>query len=122
LHFFTEGRTFPAFFRAISSINSQALWLQARAFRAGIFCTQFDLRSLRPADGAPGSVERPAPPMERDMKNLLKKLMVEEEGQDVIEYALLAAGISIIVIPTVPLIGTAVNLVYGRINTAVGTI
>ena len=56
------------------------------------------------------------------MKNLLNRLMQEEAGQDVIEYALLAAGISIIVIPTVPLIGTAVNLVYGRVNTAVRTI
>ena len=36
------------------------------------------------------------------MKNLLKRLVSEERGQDVIEYALLAAGISIIVIPTVP--------------------
>ena len=43
------------------------------------------------------------------MKTLLKKLVRDEQGQDVIEYALLAAGISIIVIPTVPGIGTAVN-------------
>ena len=43
------------------------------------------------------------------MKNLLKRLVVEDQGQDVIEYALLAAGISIAVIPTVPGIGTAVN-------------
>ena len=56
------------------------------------------------------------------MKSLMNRLFVEEQGQDVIEYALLAAGISIIVIPTVPLIGTAVNLVYGRVNTAVRTI
>lgn len=56
------------------------------------------------------------------MKTLLKKLVHEEQGQDVIEYALLAAGISIIVIPTVPLIGTAVNGVYVRINGAVGGI
>ena len=56
------------------------------------------------------------------MKNLLKKLVVEDQGQDVIEYALLAAGISIFVIPTVPLIGTAVNEVYLRINGAVGDI
>lgn len=56
------------------------------------------------------------------MKSLIKRLFVEEQGQDVIEYALLAAGISIIVIPTVPLIGTAVDLVYGRVNTAVRTI
>ena len=56
------------------------------------------------------------------MKSLMNRLFVEEQGQDVIEYALLAAGISIIVIPTEPLIGTAVNLVYGRVNTAVRTI
>ena len=56
------------------------------------------------------------------MKTLLNKLVREEQGQDVIEYALLAAGISIIVIPTVPLIGTAVNGVYVRINGAVAGI
>jgi Flp pilus assembly pilin Flp len=56
------------------------------------------------------------------MKSLMKRLFVEEQGQDVIEYALLAAGISIIVIPTVPFIGTAVNTVYGEIRTAVETI
>jgi Flp pilus assembly pilin Flp len=56
------------------------------------------------------------------MKNLLKRLLAEEKGQDVIEYALLAAGISIVAIPTVPAIGTAVNAVYVRINTAVGGI
>ncbi len=32
------------------------------------------------------------------MKNLLKRLMQEEAGQDVIEYALLGAGISIVAI------------------------
>ena len=56
------------------------------------------------------------------MKSLIKRLFVEEQGQDVIEYALLAAGISIIVIPTVPAIGTAVNNVYVEIRDAVQTI
>ena len=53
------------------------------------------------------------------MKSLLKRLVSEEQGQDVIEYALLAAGIAIVLIPTVPLIGTALNGVYGNINTQV---
>ena len=53
------------------------------------------------------------------MKNLLKRLVVEEQGQDVIEYALLAAAIGVVLIPTVPLIGTALNGVYGNINTQV---
>ena len=50
------------------------------------------------------------------MKKLLMKLVVEEQGQDVIEYALLAAAISIVVIPTVPAIGTAVNDAYKKIQ------
>ena len=53
------------------------------------------------------------------MKNLLKRLVSEERGQDVIEYALLAAGISVVLIPTVPLIGDALALVYGNIQTQV---
>jgi pilus assembly protein Flp/PilA len=57
--------------------------------------------------------------MEPDMKKLLSKLVRDEAGQDVIEYALLAAGISIIVIPTVPAIGTAVDAVYTRIEAEV---
>jgi|SwirhirootsSR2_FD_contig_31_11466284_length_256_multi_8_in_0_out_0_1 Flp pilus assembly pilin Flp len=51
------------------------------------------------------------------MKTLLKKLVCDEQGQDVIEYALLAAAISIVVIPTVPAIGTAVNDAYKKIQT-----
>ena len=52
------------------------------------------------------------------MKNLLKRLIVEEQGQDVIEYALLAAGISIAAVPLVPQIGDAVNVIYGDILAA----
>lgn len=53
------------------------------------------------------------------MKNLLKRLLAEDQGQDVIEYALLAAGISIIVIPVAPAIGTQVNEAYQAILAAV---
>jgi len=60
--------------------------------------------------------------MESQVKNLLKRLFQEEAGQDVIEYALLAAGISIAAIVTIKLIGPAVNAIYVRVNTAVGTI
>jgi pilus assembly protein Flp/PilA len=56
--------------------------------------------------------------MERDMKNLFKKLMSDEQGQDVIEYALLAAAISIAVVPTVPVLGTTVNGIYAGITGA----
>ena len=56
------------------------------------------------------------------MKTLLMNLIRDDRGQDVIEYALLAAGISIIVIPTVPAIGTTVDAVYSRISLAVADI
>ena len=56
------------------------------------------------------------------MKTLLKKLMSDEQGQDVIEYALLAAAISVIAIPVVPGIGTAILARYNGISTQVGLI
>lgn len=56
------------------------------------------------------------------MKKLLKKLLVEEQGQDVIEYALLAGAISVIAVPVVPTIGTTVLGAYNRIQTAVNQI
>ena len=56
------------------------------------------------------------------MKALLTRLVVEEKGQDVIEYALLAAAISVVAIPTIPSIGSAVHTAYTDINTKVATL
>jgi Flp pilus assembly pilin Flp len=53
------------------------------------------------------------------MKNLLKRLLSEDRGQDVIEYALLAAGISIVIIPIAPDIGDQLVIAYNNILTAV---
>jgi pilus assembly protein Flp/PilA len=52
--------------------------------------------------------------------NLVKRLIREEEGQDIIEYVLIAAGISVIAIPLIPQIGTAVSTRWATVNTAVG--
>jgi Flp pilus assembly pilin Flp len=52
------------------------------------------------------------------MKNLLMKLVREDRGQDVIEYVLLAAGISIVAIITIPLIGDEVVLRYEEVLAA----
>jgi Flp pilus assembly pilin Flp len=52
------------------------------------------------------------------MKNLLKRLVAEEQGQDVIEYALLAAGISIAAVPTIPTIGARVLARYNLVLAA----
>ena len=56
------------------------------------------------------------------MTHLLCRLAKEESGQDIIEYALLAAGIAILMIPIVPQIGQTLLGVYGRINTQVTAI
>jgi Flp pilus assembly pilin Flp len=56
------------------------------------------------------------------MNQLLRRLAHEESGQDIIEYALLAAGISVLIIPIANLIGPALTAVYTNINSRVGSI
>lgn len=45
-------------------------------------------------------------------------LVRREEGQDIVEYALLASFISIVAIPAVRAIGPLVNQMYVNIQTA----
>jgi Flp pilus assembly pilin Flp len=59
--------------------------------------------------------------MECHVKNLLKRLMQEEAGQDVIEYGLITAAISVIAVPTIPTVGTWVSTKWTSINTKLGT-
>jgi len=56
------------------------------------------------------------------MKSLIKNLIVEESGQDLIEYALLAGFISLAAVAAIGTVGTGVNGVYGDIATEVGQI
>jgi Flp pilus assembly pilin Flp len=79
------------------------------------------VESLFRGSGARTSASHPLE-MERQMKTLFSRLVREEKGQDVIEYALLAAAISVVAIPTVPAIGTAVNNAYSGVNTKVQNI
>jgi pilus assembly protein Flp/PilA len=53
------------------------------------------------------------------MKALLIRFVREDEGQDLIEYALLAAGISLAAIGGIGAIGGALNSKYSQISTAV---
>ena len=46
------------------------------------------------------------------------KLIRDEKGQDMVEYALLASFISIVAIATLRLIGPLVNTIYVNIRTA----
>ena len=52
------------------------------------------------------------------MKNLLARFIREEEGQDIIEYGLLGAFISIAAITAILAIGVDVNTMFTSIDTA----
>jgi Flp pilus assembly pilin Flp len=52
------------------------------------------------------------------MKNLLVRFIREEEGQDIIEYALLAAFISIVAYTLLVGIGGDVQNIYTGVQTA----
>jgi len=56
------------------------------------------------------------------MKNLMKRFVREEAGQDLIEYALLAGFISLVAVVAITNVGTGVNSVYGNIQTQVSKI
>ena len=56
------------------------------------------------------------------MKHLLQQLISEEDGQDMVEYALLVGGIGLVIITGVNDIGTAVDGAYNRIEGDVGAI
>lgn len=54
------------------------------------------------------------------MKNLFARFVREEEGQDIIEYALLAAFISIVAWTILQTIGQDVETMYTNVDTATG--
>ena len=51
----------------------------------------------------------------------LKKFAHAEDGQDLLEYALLVALIALVCVVSIGLAGTNVNLIFGRIATALGS-
>ena len=55
------------------------------------------------------------------MKDLMKRFVREDEGQDLIEYALLVVFIALMVAAVLPLVGAAVNAVFNDINTQLST-
>ncbi len=54
--------------------------------------------------------------------NLLLSLVRDDRGQDLIEYALLAGFVSLLVVAVVTNLGVAVNGIYGGIDTQVALI
>ena len=56
--------------------------------------------------------------METDMKNLVARFVRDEEGQDLIEYSLLAALIAVACIAAMNTLAGNINGIFGRIGTA----
>ena len=50
------------------------------------------------------------------MKNLINRFVREEEGQDLIEYSLLAALIAVASIVAMNLLGTKIAAIFGRVG------
>jgi pilus assembly protein Flp/PilA len=53
------------------------------------------------------------------MKNLIARFVRDEQGQDLIEYALLAGFISLAVVAAVTNVGTALDGLYKNVETKV---
>jgi pilus assembly protein Flp/PilA len=56
--------------------------------------------------------------MELPMKKLVSRFVKDESGATAIEYGLIAAGISVVIITAVNLVGTNLNTVFTNISTA----
>ncbi len=56
------------------------------------------------------------------MRNFFNRFVREEQGQDLIEYALLAGFISLVAVVAITNVGAGVNAVYGNINGQVAAI
>jgi pilus assembly protein Flp/PilA len=56
--------------------------------------------------------------MELPMKNLVSRFIKDESGATAIEYGLIAAGISVVIITAVKAVGTNLNTTFTTIGTA----
>jgi pilus assembly protein Flp/PilA len=57
--------------------------------------------------------------MELPMKNIVSRFVKDESGATAIEYGLIAAGISVVIIAAVQLVGTNLNTTFTTIAGAV---
>jgi pilus assembly protein Flp/PilA len=53
------------------------------------------------------------------MKNLVSRFIADESGATAIEYGLIAAGIAVVIIAAVQLIGTNLSATFQKVATAV---
>ena len=52
------------------------------------------------------------------MKNLVSRFVKDESGATAIEYGLIAAGISVVIIVAVQTVGTNLNTTFTKVGTA----
>jgi Flp pilus assembly pilin Flp len=76
--------------------------------------SQFDKQSDTRHDG----LSRTHPP-EVGMSELLHRLFVEDEGQDIAEYAVMLAVILVLVVGTIRLIGTNANTAFSSVASSI---
>ncbi|HKW67838.1 MAG TPA: hypothetical protein VJP04_11155 [Terriglobales bacterium] len=55
------------------------------------------------------------------MKELLRQMWLQDEGEDIAEYAVMLAVILVIVVGTVRLIGSQANNVFSETASAIGS-
>jgi Flp pilus assembly pilin Flp len=54
------------------------------------------------------------------MKDLLHKIWLDDQGQDIAEYAVMLAVILVIVVGTIRLVGSQANNVFSETASAIG--
>ena len=54
------------------------------------------------------------------MTSLFRKLWLQEEGQDIAEYAVMLAVILVIVVGTIRLIGSSANNAFSAVASSIG--
>ena len=60
-----------------------------------------------------------SPPLEVYVLAFARRFWLEEEGQDIAEYAVMVAVILIIVVGTIRLIGSNSNTVFSNVDSAI---
>jgi Flp pilus assembly pilin Flp len=54
------------------------------------------------------------------MLQLIQRALIEEDGQDIAEYAVMLAVILVIVVGTIRLIGSNANTVFSQVASSIG--
>jgi pilus assembly protein Flp/PilA len=82
--------------------------------------TKFVLRNwLRHASSATIARMAPRPNLGGFMLSIIDRLLVDDDGQDIAEYAVMLAVILVIVVGTVQLIGSNANTVFSQAASAI---